>query len=120
MLPENRTQIERLIDELDLDRNGKINYNGKCDTFIQIEFMAATLDQNTYTDKKTLSATFQAFDRNNSGNINREELLEILCGEDVSQERKELVMGIIDEADKDGDGKLNYDEFETAMKENSL
>merc|ERR1712006_81686 len=60
------------------------------------------------------SNAFLTFDADGSGFITREELIETLTtmGDPVDEE---TITGMIQEADVDGDGKINYEEFTKIM-----
>ena len=64
-------------------------------------------------DEETLKEAFKILDLDNSGNISRNELREIMksfsrLGEDIPDEEIEH---LINEADIDGDGEVSMDEF---------
>jgi len=58
----------------DTDNSGEINYT---------EFLAATLDANVFMREDYLRTAFNMFDKDNSGKIDNEEVLELLAGEDL-------------------------------------
>lgn len=62
----------------------------------------------------TMKEAFEVFDTDNNGFIDAEELKAIMValGEQVSDEE---VQGMIQEADSDGDGMIDYDEFAKMM-----
>jgi calmodulin len=53
---------------------------------------------------------FEVFDRDGNGQISAAELMHVMSdlGEDLTDEK---VNQIISEADTDGDGQINYEEF---------
>ena len=61
-----------------------------------------------------MKEAFEVFDTDNNGFIDAEELKAIMValGEQVSDEE---VQGMIQEADSDGDGMIDYDEFAKMM-----
>jgi len=68
----------------------------------------STLQKQNYLKKERLFEAFCALDKDNSGNITKRELMEILKGE-KNQEKE--IESYIKAADKNGDGEINYKEF---------
>ena len=95
----NEKQIQDLFQNIDVDKNGKIDYT---------EFLAATLQKQNYLKIERLYEAFCLFDKDNSGKITKDELMKVLKV-DKSQEKE--IEKIIKEADKDEDGVINYKEF---------
>ena len=91
--------LKELFELIDVDKNGKIDYT---------EFLASTLQKANYLKNERLFETFCMFDKDNSGYITKEEILQILKAE-KSQEKE--VEKYISEVDKNGDGKIDYKEF---------
>ena len=60
---------------MDMNHNDIINYS---------EFIAATIDRDKLVNRKTIQATFQFFDKENSGEINiqnmKKALIYLNCG----------------------------------------
>ena len=95
----NENEIKELFDLIDVDQNGKIDYT---------EFLAATLQKKNYLRNERLLEAFCMFDKDNSGQITKDELLQALKAE-KSQEKE--VEKYIQAVDKNGDGKIDYKEF---------
>ena len=95
----NENDIKKLFNMIDVDKNGKIDYT---------EFLASTVQKANYLKKEKLLETFSAFDKDNSGYITKEELIQSLKAE-KSQEKE--IEAIIKKVDKNGDGKIEYIEF---------
>ncbi len=95
----NEKDIKELFDLIDVDQNGKIDYT---------EFLASTIQKKNYLRNERLLEAFSVFDKDNSGQITKEELLEALKAE-KSQEKE--VEKYIQAVDKNGDGKIDYKEF---------
>ena len=96
--------IKKLFTALDADQNGKIDYT---------EFISATMQESDYLKQERLSETFATFDKDHSGKINKKELLEVL-GANSCQEKE--IEKYIKAVDKNGDGKIDYNEFVELMK----
>mmetsp|Transcript_4592 Transcript_4592/g.12777 ORF Transcript_4592/g.12777 Transcript_4592/m.12777 type:complete len:526 (+) Transcript_4592:190-1767(+) len=93
-------EMMALIEGADLDGDGVIDYE---------EFLAATVQLNKLNKEENLRAAFEHFDADNSGYITREELQSSLSKvEGLSSEQVEV---ILQDVDKDNDGKIDYEEF---------
>ena len=66
--------LYNLLKAADTDNSGQIEYT---------EFIAATLDANTYLKNNNLRAAFDVFDRDGSGFIDAEEIAIVLGTSDV-------------------------------------
>merc|ERR1711977_18345 len=100
-------ELQALMEEVDKDKSGTIEF----DEFVDL--MARTNKSKDQMEEEIRNA-FLTFDADNSGFITREELIETLTtmGDPVDEE---TITGMIDEADLDGDGKINYEEFTKIM-----
>merc|ERR1719181_1260993 len=108
-LGQNPTEAElaALVEEVDKDKSGTIEF----DEFVDL--MARTNKTQEQMEEEIKNA-FLTFDADGSGFITREELIETLTtmGDPVDEE---TITGMIQEADVDGDGKINYEEFTKIM-----
>ncbi|KAG6491607.1 hypothetical protein ZIOFF_046539 [Zingiber officinale] len=98
-------EVQQLMEAADADGNGTIDYE---------EFITATIHMNRMDQEEHLYTAFQYFDKDNSGHITREELEQALKEKGMYDETE--IKGIIDDADVDNDGKINYDEFVAMMR----
>ena len=104
---EATTEVNRLFEIIDVDGNGFIEYE---------EFLRAGLDKRKILTENNLETAFKLYDINKKGKINAKELGIVLGGgpdnvdENVWQE-------LIDEADIDKDGVINYDDFKGIMEQ---
>ena len=56
------------------------------------------------------------FDKDNSGTIERDEVKQILQGEDAKNHvTDEMIEELIQDIDKDGDGNISFEEFRDMM-----
>eukprot|EP01026_Neomeris_dumetosa_P039073 TRINITY_DN31_c9_g1_i8.p2 TRINITY_DN31_c9_g1~~TRINITY_DN31_c9_g1_i8.p2 ORF type:complete len:295 (-),score=58.44 TRINITY_DN31_c9_g1_i8:399-1283(-) len=103
-LPED--ELQNIMQNADVDGDGVIEYE---------EFLAATMHINKLEDEEALFQTFQHFDADGSGYITIDELKDALHqrGKDID------LQSIIDEVDKDGDGRINYEEFSEMMRQDN-
>merc|ERR1719464_1011266 len=109
----NFEEIQRLFQQLDLDGSGEVGYT---------EFLAGMIDQKNYLQEELCWEAFRTFDRDGSGQIDLEELREMLKensdlgGKALGAENAEELFKM---ADKDGDGKISFQEFMAMLKAGS-
>lgn len=96
-------EAEDMIHEVDVDGTGTIDF----DEFIVLMERFGKDPQET---EMQLRAAFKVFDKNNDGFISVKELADVLMnlGEKMTDDEFE---DMINEADVDGDGQINYEEF---------
>ncbi|XP_074656027.1 neo-calmodulin-like isoform X4 [Tubulanus polymorphus] len=103
-------QIEVMIDQVDTDGNGTVEFE---------EFLRMMSNNPIKTLPKTedeeMREAFKVFDRDNDGFIDAQELRFTMnnLGQPLSDED---VKAMIKEADIDGDGRINYEEFIKMMR----
>ncbi|XP_078437444.1 uncharacterized protein LOC144708023 [Wolffia australiana] len=102
----NQDEIQEMIDEVDVDHNGTVDFH----EFISI-MTSKTKDADASDE---LTEAFKVFDRDQNGYISADELRNVMInlGENMSDEE---VDQMIREADLDGDGQVNFDEFVRMM-----
>ncbi len=99
-------ELGEMIDEVDLDKNGTIDFK---------EFLGLMVKKMKDTDtEEELLEAFKVFDRDANGFITNHELRHVMTnlGDSLSPEEIEEM---IREADLDGDGQINYEEFVRMM-----
>merc|ERR1712072_1458001 len=100
-------ELQALMEEVDKDKSGAIEFE---------EFVDLMSRTNKSKDQmqNEIREAFLTFDADGSGYITRDELVETLTtmGDPVDEE---VINGMIQEADLDGDGKINYEEFTKIM-----
>jgi len=106
---KSRDEILKVIDTIDTDRNGTINYT---------EFVAAAMEKNVYLRQDRLIDTFKLLDKDGNGKITAEELKEVLGNDPSFKHGIEYYEEMIKEADQNGDGTIDYSEFLDMMKKN--
>lgn len=100
------TELRDMVNEVDQDGNGTIEFN---------EFLQMMAKKMKGADgEEELREAFRVFDKNNDGLISSIELRHVMTnlGEKLSDEE---VDDMIKEADLDGDGMVNYNEFVTIL-----
>ena len=113
MLISNKTKpaeaevlAEKIMEEVDTDRDGFINYT---------EFLRASIARKTVFTRKNLLQAFQAFDHDRDGWIGAQELGKYLCGN--KRITAELLNEIIGQGDIHNDGRINLEDFEQLLAE---
>ncbi|KAF1860631.1 hypothetical protein Lal_00021676 [Lupinus albus] len=108
-LDQNPTEeeLQDMISEVDVDVNGTIEF----DEFFNL---MANKFKHVDAEEEELNEAFQVFDKDQNGYISASELRHVMMnlGEKLSDEEVEQM---IKEADLDGDGQVNYDEFVKMM-----
>ena len=99
--------IEELMKSCDTDGNGYIDYT---------EFLTATVNWKTALSNERLVAAFNVYDKDGDGKISLKELVETLGN--VADEK--LFSQMIEIADKNHDGEIDFDEFKELMRINSI
>ncbi|CAK88776.1 unnamed protein product (macronuclear) [Paramecium tetraurelia] len=97
-------ELGNIIKSIDTDGNGTINYT---------EFLAATMEKRNYTRH------FKMLDLDGSGKIDKHELQTVLGKSEKIIDEK-YWDDMIKEADKNGDGEIDYNEFIEMMDKFSL
>ncbi|RKP17473.1 centrin [Rozella allomycis CSF55] len=100
-----KDEVKKLIAEIDKNGSGTIDFNEF------LELMTAKMEE--------ILKAFRLFDDDNTGKISFKNLKRVAkeLGENLTDEE---IQEMIDEADKDGDGEINEEEFLRVMKKTSL
>merc|ERR1712166_10054 len=110
---QNPTEAELaiLIEKVDKDQSGTIDFEEFCD-------LMSKTNKDPKEMEDLIMQAFRTFDADNSGYIDKEELLNTLTtmGDKVDEK---MVTSMIEEADVDGDGKIDYAEFAKIMMKDS-
>lgn len=99
-------ELREIISEVDIDGNGHIDFN---------EFVIIMQKRSKETDPgDEIIAAFRVFDKEGNGTLSTKELRHIMTtiGDKLTDEE---VDQMIEEADIDGDGIINYEEFVRMM-----
>ena len=106
-LNPSKDEVRDMLNELDVDQSGSID-------FTEFVTLMAKQSQGKETEEELLEA-FKVFDKDGNGNISATELKTVMhnLGENLSDADIEEM---IREADLDGDGEINYNEFVKMMK----
>lgn len=100
-------EVKEMVEKVDSDGNGTIEFP----EFLDLAFrIIKSVDLAS-----EVREAFRLFDKNGDGYISSEELKSILSnnGEKISDNELDAM---IKDADIDGDGKINYEEFVTVLE----
>jgi len=99
-------EVQQVLEGIDTDHSGNINYT---------EFIAATMEKTSYLKEERLYACFKIFDKDGNGTITADELKEVLGTNDALKHESSYWEQMIREADSNGDGVIDYNEFLNMM-----
>eukprot|EP00939_MAST-03C_sp_MAST-3C-sp1_P000992 g992.t1 len=106
-----KEEIKKMITDIDTDGSGTIDFQEF------LEMMTAKMSQKD--SREEILKAFRLFDDDETGKITFSNLKRVAreLGENMSDEE---LQEMIDEADRDGDGEINEEEFLRIMKKTSL
>ena len=106
---EKEKLIEDQYHQIDIDLSGEIELT---------EWIVAAIDKRSLIQEDKLRLAFGLFDKDHGGSINAFEVRNTLLGDgnvlDAAEEK--IWKAIIDEVDYDGNGVIDFYEFETMIK----
>ncbi|CAH1985623.1 unnamed protein product [Acanthoscelides obtectus] len=106
-----KEEIKKMIADIDKDGTGQISF----DDFLQLMSMKMAEKDS----KEEILKAFRLFDDDETGKITFKNLKRVAkeLGENLTDEE---LQEMIDEADRDGDGEINQEDFLRIMKKTSL
>ncbi|XP_046394933.1 centrin-2 isoform X2 [Ischnura elegans] len=106
-----KEEIKKMISEVDKEGSGELTY----DQFLQL-MSKKMAEKDT---KEEIMKAFRLFDDDETGKISLKNLKRVAkeLGENINDEE---LQEMIDEADKDGDGEVNQEEFIRIMQKTHL
>jgi calcium-dependent protein kinase len=99
--------ITKLFEEMDVDKNGLINYT---------EFISALMDYEKIKENQLLEC-FNSYDADDSGKISFKEFCDMIKPQ--SEEEKKELKELYSKFDTDGDGEISLKEFKEGFKKKS-
>jgi len=103
-----KNEINLIFKNLDMDGNGYI----ECE-----EFVRAAVNKQFFVSDEVIQFAFNFFDKDKSGEITIDEIKEVFEDSVVKKSKEDISLKkIIQEVDKNGDGKISYEEFAFVMK----
>ena len=99
-------EMEEILEKLDQDKSKIIEYE---------QFIRCTVDLESLLTEQNLKLAFQAFDKDNSGELSPEEIKSALGVVDSDIENAAIIKNIISEIDENGDGVISFPEFKDLM-----
>ena len=103
---DKQNEIKKAFKSVDIDQNNAIDYT---------EFLAANIDDNIYLKEEKLKEAFRKFDLEDVGYIKKEDIIRVLKLDNL-EDKDKIANKIIEENDFDKDGKINFNDFTSAMK----
>ncbi|SOV10224.1 centrin-1 [Plasmodium sp. gorilla clade G2] len=106
-----KEDIRKIISDVDKDGSGTIDFNDFLDIM--------TIKMCERDPKEEILKAFRLFDDDETGKISFKNLKRVAkeLGENITDEE---IQEMIDEADRDGDGEINEEEFMRIMKKTNL
>lgn len=101
--------MDEIMALIDLNGNGVIDYS---------EWLVATVKIEEIVKVKKLKMAFQYFDRDSKGNITLEDIKGVMANSGIQQNEgldEQVFKDILGEADENGDGVIDFEEFKTMM-----
>ncbi|GAM37849.1 calmodulin [Talaromyces pinophilus] len=120
-------ELQDIVNELDVDHTGTIDFDGDTASptqhivillTYQPEFLTMMIHKGKATDEEAeLRAAFEVFDQDGSGTISADEMRRVMksIGEELTDAE---IDEMIKEADTDGNGTIDYQEFVHLMTHN--
>lgn len=104
----NEEEIELLLDRIDTDGDGEIDYQEFIQAFNGVESMEELIDTSY------LHVLFSRVDKDNSDTIDHDEILQLFANaEDMAESDKHKILSLVD---SDGDGTISFREFKNAFR----
>merc|ERR1712061_145481 len=98
-------------DDVDADGSGVIDYT---------EFLAASMEKKIYLQEECLWGAFRLFDKDNNGEISKEELKQMLSTYFNEEEKEKVVLEILANVDTGENGTIDFNEFVAMMHKGGL
>ena len=97
---------DEIIEQCDYNGDGVIDFQ---------EFMSATIDRKVLQNEDDLKCAFRIMDTNGDGHISLDDFDDLFNSYGGAKMDQDLWENLLMEADKNGDGIVTFEEFQTAM-----
>lgn len=101
----NEEELRAIIEKVDADNNGKINYT---------EFLMVSMNQEQLLSNDRLEAAFKMFDKNGDNEVSVDEIKSML--ESVKTVDEKMILRAMNEVDRKGKTALKFQEFKIMME----
>lgn len=101
----NEDELRAIIEKVDADNNGKINYT---------EFLMVSMNQEQLLSNDRLEAAFKMFDKNGDNEVSVDEIKSML--ESVKTVDEKMILRAMNEVDRKGKTALKFQEFKIMME----
>ena len=102
--------VRKILRATDTDKDGQIDFT---------EFLTAAFDKSKLLSEENLKRAFDFFDKDRSGTLTKEEIMEALCASDInipkSVNSEDFWGDLMASVDKNNDGVITYEEFHEKM-----
>jgi len=95
-----------MVQAMDADGDGRIDYT---------EFITAAFNRELLLSAENLHSAFRIFDADGSGAISLDELKAVFARGAATGKTQEVWTQIMESADENGDGEIDFEEFEKCM-----
>ena len=92
-------ELKNLLDQIDVDKNGKINYT---------EFLASSISQEELFTPSNLAKMFKLLDKDGNGQIDKLELMSLFSDHNLTEINGKNIDEIIESCDKDKSGTISF------------
>lgn len=105
-VPDAEEEVNLIFENVDNDNNGFIEYE---------EYIRASINKKDLLTNEILKFTFKYFDKDGSGSITGDEIVQVLFNGQDKEMAMKLTSELIKEVDLDKNAQINFEEFKAMM-----